>query len=76
SKISALLKKLSPRSCHKNVPSTSSYPWVVVEFANQDLDSPDTSLRTSSITSDYSFDMAVKANRLRTEQIIHDSEEQ
>ncbi|PSN49262.1 hypothetical protein C0J52_08197 [Blattella germanica] len=76
SRISALIKKLSPRPFHKAVPATSSCPWVIVEFANQDLESPIVSGRTSSITSDHSFDLAVRANRLRKEKMVHGSEEQ
>jgi hypothetical protein len=68
SRISALLKKLSPRSRHKAAAPNSPCPWVVVEFSKQDLESPDVSGRASSAPSDHSFDMAVQASRLRREQ--------
>ncbi|GFG33681.1 hypothetical protein Cfor_12295, partial [Coptotermes formosanus] len=68
SRISALLKKLSPRPRHKAAAPSSPCPWVVVEFSNKDLESPDVSGRASSVTSDHSFDMAVRASRLRRQQ--------
>ena len=71
SRISALLKKLSPRLRQKAAVPNSPCPWVVVEFSNQDLGSPDVSGRTNSVTSDYSFDMAVQASRLRREQAAY-----
>jgi hypothetical protein len=68
----ALLKKLSPRPRHKAALSNSPCPWVVVEFSNKDLESPDANAtgRANSFSSDHSFDMAVRA-RLRLEQAAY-----
>ncbi|XP_069702984.1 uncharacterized protein [Periplaneta americana] len=66
--ITALLKKLSPRPHHKTGSPNNPCPWVVVEFSNQDLDSPNASGWTNSVTSDHSFDMAVQANKLQKQQ--------
>jgi hypothetical protein len=40
----------------------------VVEFSNQDLKCPDATGRANSVTSDQSFDMAVRATRLQRER--------
>jgi hypothetical protein len=72
SRISAFLKKLSPRLRHKAAAPNSPCPWVVVEFSNQDLESPDASERANSVTSDYSIDMALQASRLWREQAAND----
>lgn len=76
SHITALLKKLSPRPRHKAALPNSPCPWVVVEFSNKDLESPDVTGRANSFSSDQSFDMAVHATRLWREKAANNENTQ
>nr|CAD7198139.1 unnamed protein product [Timema douglasi] len=80
SRLSALLKKLSPRPRRLNskTPATpSTFPWVMVEFSNKEVKKDELDVKHStrcnsedSSVSDKSFALTVSANKLRKEQAL------
>ncbi|CAG2054939.1 unnamed protein product, partial [Timema podura] len=80
SRLSALLKKLSPRPKRSNskTPATpNTFPWVMIEFSNKEVKKDELDVKHStrcnsedSSVSDRSFALTVSANKLRKEQAL------
>nr|CAD7442005.1 unnamed protein product [Timema bartmani] len=80
SRLSALLKKLSPRPRRSNskTPATpNTFPWVMIEFSNKEVKKDKLDVKHStrcnsedSSVSDRSFALTVSANKLRKEQAL------